>query len=60
MDELCVEVGHANGAYYKNGIDVKYEQDFFPPSKIPFNENRCRLPPESTDLKKLQPGDPCE
>ncbi|CAF0911818.1 unnamed protein product [Didymodactylos carnosus] len=68
MDELCVEVGHANGAYYKayiydidqTGIDVKYEQDFFPPSKIPFIECRCRLPPESTDLKKLQPGDPCE
>ncbi|CAF4674530.1 unnamed protein product [Rotaria sp. Silwood1] len=42
------------------GIDVKYDQDFFPPTKIPFSENRVRLPPESVDLKKLSPGDPCE
>jgi hypothetical protein len=33
---------------------------FFPPTKIPFSENRVRLPPESIDLKKLSPGDPCE
>ncbi|CAF0934331.1 unnamed protein product [Adineta steineri] len=68
MNDLSVEVGHPNGAYYKayvhdvdaTGIDVKYDQDFFPPSKIPFSENRIRLPPESSDLKKLSPGDPCE
>jgi hypothetical protein len=69
MNDLSVEVGHPNGAYYKayvhdvdtTGIDVKYEQDnFFPPAKIPFSENRVRLPPESNDLKKLSPGDPCE
>lgn len=33
---------------------------FFPQTKIPFSANRVRLPPESVDLKKLQPGDPCE
>lgn len=68
MNDLSVEVGHPNGAYYKayvhdvdaTGIDVKYDQDFFPPTKIPFSENRVRLPPESIDLKKLTPGDPCE
>ncbi|CAF2998129.1 unnamed protein product [Rotaria socialis] len=68
MNDLSVEVGHPNGAYYKayvhdvdaTGIDVKYDQDFFPPTKIPFSENRIRLPPEIIDLKKLTPGDPCE
>ncbi|CAF0793531.1 unnamed protein product [Adineta steineri] len=68
MDDLSVEVGHPNGAYYKayvigmdeSGVDVKYDQDFFPPTKIPFSENRLRLPPESIDLKKLSPGDQCE
>ncbi|CAF4415958.1 unnamed protein product, partial [Adineta steineri] len=63
-----VEVGHPNGAYYKayvigmdeGGVDDKYDQDFFPPTKIPFSENRLRLPPESIDLKKLSPGDQCE
>jgi fragile X mental retardation protein len=68
MDDLNVEVGHPNGAYYKahvfdmdeSGIDVKYDQDFFPPTKISFSENRVRLPPDSADLKKLSPGDPCE
>lgn len=32
----------------------------FPPCKVPFAENRLRLPPESNDLKKLSPNDPCE
>jgi len=68
MDDLSVEVGHSNGAYYKatlydmddTGVEVKYDQDFFSPTKIPFSENRVRLPPASVDLKKLSPGDPCE
>jgi fragile X mental retardation protein len=68
MDDLSVEVGHPNGAYYKAylydmdeaGVDVKYDQDCFSPEKIPFSENRVRLPPEPTDIKKLSPGDPCE
>lgn len=68
MNDLIVEVGHPNGAYYKafvedldaNDVKVKYEQDFFPPAKIPFSENRVRFPPESNDLKKLSAGDPCE
>ncbi|UJR30798.1 hypothetical protein I4U23_018316 [Adineta vaga] len=68
MDDLIIEVGHPNGVYYKasvlsldeSGINVKYDQDFFPPTKIPFSENRLRLPSELIDLKKLQPGDPCE
>ncbi|CAF5213735.1 unnamed protein product, partial [Rotaria magnacalcarata] len=33
---------------------------YFPPTKISFSENRLRLPPDSNDLKKLSPGDPCE
>ncbi|UJR15808.1 hypothetical protein I4U23_002738 [Adineta vaga] len=68
MNDLNVEVGHPNGAYYKacvhdvdtTGIDVKYDQDFLPPTKIPFSDNRVRLPPEPSDLKKLSPGDACE
>ncbi|CAF0907541.1 unnamed protein product [Adineta ricciae] len=68
MNDLSVEVGHPNGAYYKAhvhdvdtiGIDVKYDQDFLPPTKVPFSDNRVRLPPEPSDLKKLAPGDACE
>ena len=106
MDELSVEVGHSNGAYYKvsgerdhwkrrtpslslsrrhtcttwmqlgsmsNTIKSKSSTrvrttsmatlsfaSFFPQAKIPFSENRVRLLPESVDLKKLSPGDPCE
>ncbi|CAF3467727.1 unnamed protein product [Rotaria sp. Silwood1] len=68
MEDLSVEVGHPNGAYYRayvydvdeTGIDIAYEQDFFPPAKILFSENRVRLPPDSSDVKKLSPGDRCE
>ncbi|CAF1166271.1 unnamed protein product [Rotaria sordida] len=69
MEDLSIEVGHPNGAYYKayvydvdeTGIDVAYDQDFFPPTKILFSENRIRLSPaESGDIKKLSTGDPCE
>lgn len=68
MDEFVVEVGHPNGAFYKAfvhdvdqfGVDVKYDQDCFPPCKIPFAENRLRLPPENNDLKKITPNDSCE
>ncbi|CAF3041917.1 unnamed protein product [Rotaria sp. Silwood2] len=68
MEDLSVEVGHPNGSYYKayiidvdeTGVDIAYEQDFFPPTKILFSENRVRLPPDSVDLKKLSPGDRCE
>ncbi|CAF3368877.1 unnamed protein product [Rotaria socialis] len=68
MEDLSVEVGHPNGAYYKayvhdvdeNGVNITYDQDYFPPTKISFSENRLRLPPDSNDLKKLSPGDPCE
>ncbi|CAF4955961.1 unnamed protein product, partial [Rotaria socialis] len=66
MEDLSVEVGHPNGAYYKayvhdvdeNGVNITYDQDYFPPTKISFSENRLRLPPDSNDLKKLSPGDP--
>ncbi|CAF0850062.1 unnamed protein product [Adineta ricciae] len=68
MDDLIVDVEQPNGVYYKasvlgldeSGVNVKYDQDFFPPAKISFSENRLRLPSELIDLKKLQPGDPCE
>lgn len=50
-----------------NSFDIKIElmqwilfYSFFPPTKIPFSENRIRFPPEVVDLKKLSPGDPCE
>lgn len=68
MDELIVEIGHPNGAYYKayvqdvdeNGVDIRYDQDFFPPTQIPFSENRVRFPSEATDVQNLSSGDSCE
>lgn len=68
MNDLNIEVAHPNGASYiacvedvdDTGISIRYEQDIFPPTKIPFSENRLRLPSESADPKKLMLGDACE
>jgi hypothetical protein len=64
MDETGVDVKYDQE--YVNKIKEKififdfFFFSFFPPTKILFSEHRVRFPPESVDLKKLSPGDPCE
>ena len=39
---------------------TSHSSSIFPASKIPFSENRVRLPPDTNEMKKPANGDLCE